>query len=245
MRRRIATVALVGAAMTICGGGSLPAQVRQSTMQRPWMNASLDAEGRVALLLPQMTRDEKLALVFGYFATDYPFKKYKAPEGARIGSAGYVPGIPRLGIPPQWETDAGMGVASQPAAPDKRERTALPSGLATAATWNTQLAFRAGSMIGEEARERERLDAELGTLRRIKEGLEAERRNLLRMLDRMEGYIDRVREADKGGQGTTLRETRSWDVADPGPDLRTPTGRTRILAMSETDGADDAPRRRA
>jgi beta-glucosidase len=63
-----------------------------------------------------------------------------------------VPGIARLGIPPQWSTDAGLGVATQGGAKEKRERTALPSGLATAATWDPELAHRAGAMIGAEAR---------------------------------------------------------------------------------------------
>jgi beta-glucosidase len=34
-----------------------------------------------------------------------------------------------------------------------RERTSLPSGLATAATWNPRLAYQGGAMIGAEARE--------------------------------------------------------------------------------------------
>src|SRR6185312_4437976 len=119
---------------------------------RPWMNATLDADRRAELVLAEMSRAEKQTLVFGYFATDAPWKKYVAPPEARAGSAGYVPGIPRLGIPPQWETDAGIGVASQAAARDKRGRTALPSGLATAASWDPALARRAGAMIGSEAR---------------------------------------------------------------------------------------------
>lgn len=70
-----------------------------------------------------------------------------------MGSAGFVPGIPRLGIPPQWITDAGLGVATQRTSSDVyRERTSLPSGLASAATWNPALARRAGAMIGAEAR---------------------------------------------------------------------------------------------
>jgi beta-glucosidase len=97
-----------------------------------------------------MTLDEKLSLVFGYFASDWQGKK--PPAEGRYGSAGYVPGIPRLGITPQWETDAGIGVATQGAATVKRERTALPSGIATAATWNPELAFSGGRMIGSEAR---------------------------------------------------------------------------------------------
>jgi beta-glucosidase len=97
-----------------------------------------------------MTLDEKLQLVFGYFATDWQGKH--PPAGVRYGSAGFVPGIPRLGITPQWETDAGVGVATQGGAQQKRERTALPSGIATAATWNPELAFKGGQMIGSEAR---------------------------------------------------------------------------------------------
>ena len=119
---------------------------------QPWGDAALAPARRVALLLPQMTRAEKLRLVFGYFATDFPPKQFKAPAEARLGSAGYVPGIPRLGIPPQWQSDAGIGVASQGAAPRKRERTALPSNLAIAASWDIALARTGGAMIGAEAR---------------------------------------------------------------------------------------------
>lgn len=112
--------------------------------------AQQNAEQRAADAVSKMTLDEKLSLVFGYFASDWQGKK--PPAEGRYGSAGYVPGIPRLGITPQWETDAGIGVATQGAATVKRERTALPSGIATAATWNPELAFRGGRMIGSEAR---------------------------------------------------------------------------------------------
>jgi beta-glucosidase len=107
---------------------------------------------RAAQMLAQMTLDEKLTLLRGYFGTDFPPSRFDAPADARAGSAGYVPGIPRLGIPPQWQADAGIGVATQGGAPEKRPRTALPSGLATAATWDPELAFAGGAMIGAEAR---------------------------------------------------------------------------------------------
>ena len=119
---------------------------------RPWMDSALSPDRRANLVLAKMTRAEKLRLVFGYFGTDFPPKDYKAPRESRQGSAGFVPGIPRLGIPPQWQTDAGIGVATQGGAARKLERTALPSGLATTATWNPDLAFRGGAMIGREAR---------------------------------------------------------------------------------------------
>ena len=119
---------------------------------RAWMNKALSPDRRAELLVAQMTRDEKLTLVFGQFGTDFPSKNYKAPAAALQGSAGYVPGIPRLGIPAQFETDAGVGVATQGGAKVKRERTALPSGIATTATWNPALAHQGGAMIGDEAR---------------------------------------------------------------------------------------------
>lgn len=123
-----------------------------AAQRRPWMNAALSPEQRTARVLREMTRAEKLTLVFGYFGHDFSPKKYKAPAGARPQSAGYVPGIPRLGIPPQWQTDAGIGVASQGGTQAVKGRTALPSGMATAATWNPELAYRGGAAIGAEAR---------------------------------------------------------------------------------------------
>ncbi len=109
-------------------------------------------EERAATMLAQMSQDEKLSLLMGYFGTDFPPVNFEAPEEAQYGSAGYVPGIARLGIPPQWQADAGIGVATQGGAEVKRARTALPSGLATAATWDRDLAFAGGAMIGSEAR---------------------------------------------------------------------------------------------
>jgi beta-glucosidase len=115
-------------------------------------NRGLSADQRVALLLPQLTQAEKLSLVLGYFGESIPASRYVRPAAARYGSAGYVPGIERLGVPPQWQTDAGLGVATQSHSALMRERTALPSGLATAATWNPALAYQGGAMIGSEAR---------------------------------------------------------------------------------------------
>ena len=129
-----------------------PAAAQQAPAAHPWSNAGLDPDARARLVLAEMTEDEKLTLVFGYFGTDFPPKQFTAPAAARPGSAGYIPGIPRLGVPAQWQTDAGVGVATQGGAARKRERTALPSGLATAATWDPELAFKGGAMIGAEAR---------------------------------------------------------------------------------------------
>jgi beta-glucosidase len=116
---------------------------------RPWMDQKLGARDRADLVLKEMSLDEKLKLVFGFLGADW--KKSTAPAEARKQSAGFIEGVPRLGIPSLWETDAGVGVASQ-AGPDARAGTALPSGLNTAATWDTNTAYAGGAMIGAEAR---------------------------------------------------------------------------------------------
>lgn len=118
---------------------------------RPWLDPKLDPAARADLVVKAMTQDEKMQMVRGYFGTKASWMGFDLPKGALPDSAGFIPGIDRLGIPPQWQTDAGVGVATQ-RSPTPRERTALPSGLATAATWNRDVAFAGGAMIGHEAR---------------------------------------------------------------------------------------------
>jgi beta-glucosidase len=149
IRRRALAASSVALALCLAAA---PAIAQQALTAHPWSNARLNPDTRARLVLAEMTEDEKLTLVFGYFGTDFPSKDFKAPADARAGSAGYIPGIPRLGVPAQWQTDAGVGVATQGGAAKKRERTALPSGLATTATWDPELAFQGGAMIGAEAR---------------------------------------------------------------------------------------------
>lgn len=70
---------------------------------QPWMDTALTSDQRADRLLAQMSEDEKFQMLRSYFGlgTD----KIPKPEGA-LGSAGYVPGIPRLGIPAQQLADA-------------------------------------------------------------------------------------------------------------------------------------------
>ena len=112
-------------------------------------HAADTAEQRAEKLVSQMTTDEKINLVFAHFGSEFNGKQPIA--GSLPQSAGYAKGVPRLGIPEQFQTDAGIGVASQPGK-KVRERTSLPSGMATTATWNPSLGFQGGAMIGNEAR---------------------------------------------------------------------------------------------
>ena len=58
---------------------------------------------------------------------------------AAIGSAGYVPGIPRLAIPALQETDASLGVTNPDDARPGDKTVALPSGLALAAGFSADV----------------------------------------------------------------------------------------------------------
>ena len=129
MKRILATAAL--AAML---AGPLLAQ-----------EASRDPDARAAALLAQMTREEKLRLVHGHYPNQMPVRPAGVPQ-----SAGYVPGLERLGIPAQRMTDASLGVAA--AHQNENPATALPSGLALAATFDPRIAYTGGATIGSEAR---------------------------------------------------------------------------------------------
>jgi beta-glucosidase len=111
------------------------------------------------MALAAMTLDEKLRLIFGYSdqaMTDLAkvpddivspeLKTYVVTHQVK-GSAGFVPGIPRLGIPDQTQTDASIGVRNS-----FIPSTALPSSLATAASFDPAVVRAGGVMIGAEAR---------------------------------------------------------------------------------------------
>ena len=113
----------------------------------PWSNPKLDPDKRADLALGQMTQDEKIALVHGAF----PRMMKTMPAGV-VSSAGYIPGVPRLGLPDLKESDASLGVATAGRKDD--DAAALPSGMLLASTWNPDVAFAGGSMIGKETRQK-------------------------------------------------------------------------------------------
>lgn len=115
---------------------------------RPWMNTALPPDQRAALLEAALTMDERLSLLHGIMALPEP-DDFVMPKGLPY-TAGYIPGVPRLGIPALMETDASLGVANPHALRPGDGATALPSGLATAATWNPDMAYRGSDMVGDE-----------------------------------------------------------------------------------------------
>lgn len=116
----------------------------------PWMNKSLTPDQRADMVIEQMTLDEKINMVHG--GTNYtgPASTASAPAQA-LGGAGWISGIPRLGIPDFQMTDGRSGVANT--GHRGRYATALPCPLAAGATWDLKAAYDFGALIGKESRD--------------------------------------------------------------------------------------------
>jgi beta-glucosidase len=147
------------AAMLLCVSIQAQAASPAASPDRPWMNPAMSPDERARAALAAMTLDEKLRLIFGYSDQAYTdlakvpdeivspeLKAYVVSHQVQ-GSAGFVPGVPRLGIPDQTQTDASMGVRNS-----LIPSTALPSSLATAASFDAGVPRAGGQMIGAEAR---------------------------------------------------------------------------------------------
>src|SRR5580704_733830 len=116
---------------------------------QPWMNPSLDPDTRADLMIHEMTLDEKIQLVHG---DGWGVLRAGAFVNTRHnGGAGFVPGIPRLGLPDINLADSAYGVRM--AALQSRYATALPSVLGMSASWDPDAAFLYGSVIGRELRD--------------------------------------------------------------------------------------------
>src|SRR3569833_1542951 len=144
--------ALLLGGIAVAASQPLAAQDTATTVPaaRPWMNTVLSPDKRADLILAQMTLDEKVALLHGLAGMS--FGPGEMPAGA-VGSAGFIPGNERLGIPALQESAASLGVTNpmMVRGPDDMS-TALPSSLLLASTFAPAIAFAGGKLIGNAAR---------------------------------------------------------------------------------------------
>jgi beta-glucosidase len=113
------------------------------------MNASLSPDERASLVLKEMTLDEKVSLLHG---TGLKGLGPLSPLAVHSnGGAGYVVGVPRLGIPDIQMSDAAYGVRQS--GENGRYSTALPSNVGAAASWDLKAAYAYGALIGKELRD--------------------------------------------------------------------------------------------
>jgi beta-glucosidase len=134
---------------SLLGPHSLLAQTPDKAANFPWMNTSLSPDQRSDMVLKQLTLDEKITLMHGQGMPDW--RPRPGPNACLgNGGAGFVLGVPRLGIPIIQMSDAAYGVRRS--AQNGRYSTALPSDLAAAASWDPQAACQYGALIGRELR---------------------------------------------------------------------------------------------
>lgn len=120
----------------VAGGGSekhgvglpVPKPADPALAGSKYLDPKAPVEERVNDLFSKLTPEEKAALIHGCSGMGY---------GA----------IPRIGLPEILMTDGPQGVRL-----DKGSATAMPCGLAMAATWNPELAGRVGAVFGDECR---------------------------------------------------------------------------------------------
>jgi beta-glucosidase len=125
---------------------------RQEKVDRnhPWMNASLSPDRRAEMVLKEMTLDEKIGLLHGMGMPGWPRDIQDPQPELGNGGAGFVLGVPRLGIPIIQMSDAAYGVRSS--GENGRYSTALPAPVGAAASWDTETACAYGALIGKELR---------------------------------------------------------------------------------------------
>lgn len=101
------------------------------------------AEQRASALVTQMTRAEKVQ----FLSSDPTFSLGKVtPPG---NGAGYIAGIPRLGIPPLAMVDSGVGTGTTG---DGQSSSVFPATIAIASSWDRVLSRQYGAQIGAQLR---------------------------------------------------------------------------------------------
>lgn len=122
----------------------------QTPSALPWMNSSLTPEQRADMLISHMTLEQKVEQL----SNDTRPAKDPAnrPPGCEFTSVGrHIQGIPELGIPTVRMINGPTGVRGGDCK-NEPVSTAFPSTPALAATFDPQLAYQLGEVLGNETR---------------------------------------------------------------------------------------------
>lgn len=116
------------------------------------------AQAKARQVEAQMTDDERFgllrSLMVHVLAEDFSQQRDARVPAHVPQIAGWVQGVPRLGVPDLLMTDAGLGITNPSGGRKGDQATAFPSALAMAATFNPQLAYDSGVILGKEAKAR-------------------------------------------------------------------------------------------
>ena len=123
------------------------------------LGARTEADRRAREVEEQLTDDERFSLIISVLG-EVPGSAAAGsrhpliPDHVTNMSAGYTPGVPRLGVPAIQSSDASMGITNPGYRPDDHGATAFPSLIALGSSFNPQLVREGGEASGREARSR-------------------------------------------------------------------------------------------
>ncbi len=153
---KMRTMLLLCAAVVGTGATASFARTADRSAERAATPRETAADRWAAETEAKMTDDERFSLIHGFMALRIPGlgdPNLVWPDDV-VAGAGYVRGIPRLGVPSLRETDASLGVTNPFGVRKDDTATALPAGLALGATFDPEMARRGGLLVAQEARAR-------------------------------------------------------------------------------------------
>ncbi len=153
---KMRTMLLLCAAVVGTGATASFARTADRSVERAAPPRETAADRWAAETEAKMTDDERFSLIHGFMALRIPGlgdPNLVWPDDV-VAGAGYVHGIPRLGVPSLRETDASLGVTNPFGVRKDDTATALPAGLALGATFDPEMARRGGLLVAQEARAR-------------------------------------------------------------------------------------------
>ena len=148
--KRIAGSVTLGAALLSSTWATAQFPAMSQPKHYPWSDTTLSPDARADMVVRELTLDEKIQLVHGLGWQAMFMPPESGPGTRAISAGGFIPGIPRLGIPDLQMSDSVEGISG--AGARGRYATALPSAEAMAAAWDPALSFEIGTMIGNELR---------------------------------------------------------------------------------------------
>ena len=132
------------------GGGQPGTGTGGSTDQQPWRNAALAPAERTDALIAAMTLDQKIQQIANLPIENAELQDENPP--CAFQSVGrHIEGISELGIPTFRFANGGTGVRGGDCLPET-SATAMPSGVASAATFDPDINFKWGQVLGTEIR---------------------------------------------------------------------------------------------
>jgi beta-glucosidase len=148
-------IAIVGAGFSASSPDAASQQGGAMTSRSIEADQAIDERARATEA--KMTDDERFTLVISLLgpvpSLGVP-RDRRIPESVKNTSAGYTPGIARLGIPALQSSDASMGVTNPGYRPHDKGATAFPASILVGSSFNPRLAREGGVAIGREARMR-------------------------------------------------------------------------------------------